>query len=138
MMVSSLAQRATTGRAFAPAAAPRVLSPQSIRPVVLRRYKEGEQADTSEQGSKAPKNPITGQRLTPISSPKEGYQATEVNLGESEAISGRGDIRINQQLGAQSGGRPFGGEFILSGTPFRKAIHISTACPGQFGLGSTS
>jgi hypothetical protein len=78
--------------------------------VVLRAYKEGEQADTSQQGSKAPKNPLTGQRLTPISSEKEGYQATEVNVGESEKLSGRGDIRINQQLGAQPGGRSFGGE----------------------------
>ena len=105
MMVSSLAQRAATGRALAPAAAPRVLSPQSIRPVVLRRYKEGEQADTSEQGSKAPRNPITGQRLTPISSEKEGYQATE-QIPQSEATS----ARINKQLGAQPGGRPFGGK----------------------------
>lgn len=106
MMVSSLAQRAATGRALAPAAAPRVLTPQTIRPIVLRRYKEGEQADTSGQGSKAPRNPLTGQRLTPVSNPqKEGYQATE-QIPQSEATS----ARINQQLGAQPGGRPFGGK----------------------------
>lgn len=110
MMVSSLAQRAATGRALAPAAAPRVLTPQTIRPIVLRRYKEGEQADTSGQGSKAPRNPLTGQRLTPVSNPqKEGYQATE-QIPQSEATS----ARINQQLGAQPGGRPFGGKWSLT------------------------
>ena len=100
-----LAQRAATGRAVAPAVAPRVFVPQTCRPVVLRRYKEGEQADTSGQGSKAPRNPITGQRLTPISSEKEGYQATE-QIPQSEATS----ARINKQLGGQSEGRAFGGK----------------------------
>jgi hypothetical protein len=73
---------------------------------VLRRYREGEQADSSQQGSKAPKNPITGQPLEPVSNTsKEGYQATE-QIPQSEATS----ARINQQLGAQAGGRSFGGE----------------------------
>ena len=105
MMASSLAQRAATGRALAPAAAPRVFAPRPSRPV-LRRFREGEQADTSEQGSKAPRNPITGQRLTPVSNPqKEGYQATE-QIPQSEATS----ARINKQLDAQPSGRPFGGK----------------------------
>jgi hypothetical protein len=85
------------------AAAPRPFL-LTARPV-LRRYKEGEQADTSGQGSKAPKNPLTGQPLTPIQSQKEGYQATE-QIPQSEATS----ARINKQLDAQPGGRPFGGE----------------------------
>jgi hypothetical protein len=108
MAFSQLAQRgaAATGRALAPAAAPRAFAPLPSRRVVLRRFKEGEQADTSEQGSKAPRNPLTGQRLTPVSNPqKEGYLATE-QIPQSEATS----ARINTQLDAQPGGRPFGGK----------------------------
>jgi hypothetical protein len=88
------------------AAAPRPF----LRPArpMLRRYQEGEQADTSGQGSKAPKNPLTGQPLTPIQSKKEGYQATE-QIPQSEATS----ARINKQLDAQPGGRPFGGKCML-------------------------
>jgi hypothetical protein len=82
-------------------------SPQlpAVRPrsLVLRRFKEGEQADTSQQGEKAPKNPITGQPLTPVTNKdKEGYQAT-VLAGQSEDTS----ARIMGQLGGQDG-RPFG------------------------------
>ena len=72
----------------------------------MRRFREGEQADNSEQGSKAPRNPITGQRLTPVSNPqKEGYQATE-QIPQSDATS----ARINKQLDTQPSGRPFGGK----------------------------
>ena len=128
MMASSLAQRAATGRAaLAPAAAPRVFAPRPSRPVVLRRFREGEQADTSEQGSKAPRNPITGQRLTPVSNPqKEGYQATE-QIPQSDATS----ARINKQLGAQPSGRPFGGEQTRSAEGMRAiccCISISQSC----------
>jgi hypothetical protein len=65
---------------------------------------EGEQADTSQQGGKAPKNPITGEPLTPVQNKdKEGYQAT-VLAGQSEETS----ARIMKQLDGQDG-RPFGG-----------------------------
>ena len=121
MMASSLAQRAATGRALAPAAAPRVFVPRPSRPVVLRRFREGEQADTSEQGSKAPRNPITGQRLTPVSNPqKEGYQATE-QIPQSDATS----ARVNKQLDAQPSGRPFGGEQTRSAEGMRAIYRIS-------------
>jgi hypothetical protein len=71
----------------------------------LSTTQEGEQADTSEQGQKAPKNPLTGQPLTPVTNKdKEGYQAT-VLAGQSEDTS----ARIMGQLGGQDG-RPFGGE----------------------------
>jgi hypothetical protein len=72
---------------------------------MLLLLQEGEQADTSEQGQKAPKNPLTGQPLTPVTNKdKEGYQAT-VLAGQSEDTS----ARIMGQLGGQDG-RPFGGE----------------------------
>ena len=65
---------------------------------------EGEQADTSQQGGKAPKNPITGEPLTPVQNKeKEGYQAT-VLAGQSDETS----ARIMKQLDGQDG-RPFGG-----------------------------
>jgi hypothetical protein len=67
---------------------------------------EGEQADTTQQGGKAPKNPITGEPLTPVTNKdKEGYQAT-VLAGQSEETS----ARVMKQLDAQPDGRPFGGE----------------------------
>jgi hypothetical protein len=67
---------------------------------------EGEQADTSQQGGKAPKNPITGDPLTPVTNKdKEGYQAT-VLAGQSDETS----ARIMKQLDGQDG-RPFGGGF---------------------------
>ena len=69
---------------------------------------EGEQADTSQQGGKAPKNPITGEPLTPVQNKdKEGYQAT-VLAGQSDETS----ARIMKQLDGQDG-RPFGGRFTL-------------------------
>jgi hypothetical protein len=68
---------------------------------------EGEQADTSQQGGKAPKNPITGEPLTPVQNKdKEGYQAT-VLAGQSEDTS----ARIMKQLDGQDG-RPFGGGLL--------------------------
>jgi hypothetical protein len=71
----------------------------------LPHTQEGEQADTSQQGGKAPKNPITGEPLTPVQNKdKEGYQAT-VLAGQSEETS----ARIMGQLDGQDG-RPFGGE----------------------------
>lgn len=72
----------------------------------LSLLQEGEQADTSGQGSKAPKNPITGQRLEPVTDvKKEGYQAQQ-GVGQTNETS----ARIMGQLGAQEGGRSFGGE----------------------------
>jgi hypothetical protein len=77
---------------------------------MLLLLQEGEQADTSEQGQKAPKNPLTGQPLTPVTNKdKEGYQAT-VLAGQSEDTS----ARIMGQLGGQDG-RPFGGESLSVG-----------------------
>jgi hypothetical protein len=71
---------------------------------VLYTMQEGEQADTSQQGGKAPKNPITGEPLTPVQNKdKEGYQAT-VLAGQSDETS----ARIMKQLDGQDG-RPFGG-----------------------------
>jgi hypothetical protein len=65
---------------------------------------EGDQVDTSQQGGKAPKNPITGEPLTPVQNKdKEGYQAT-VLAGQSDETS----ARIMKQLDGQDG-RPFGG-----------------------------
>lgn len=124
-----LAQRTSMGRALAPAITPRLLAPaRTTRPVVLRRYKEGEQADTSQQGSKAPKNPITGERLQPVSDPrKEGYQATE-QIPQSEATT----ARINQQLEAQPGGRDFSGECMI----FSSAAWAA-ACPAWVAPAST-
>ncbi len=53
----------------------------------------------------APKNPITGQRLTPVDDVrKEGYQAGQL-AGQSDETK----ARIMSQLGPQDGGRPFGG-----------------------------
>lgn len=89
-----------------PAPAFRLLT-LSCRPVhpLLSPTQEGEQADTSQQGGKAPKNPITGEPLTLVQNKdKEGYQAT-VLAGQSEDTS----ARIMGQLDGQ-GGRPFGGE----------------------------
>jgi hypothetical protein len=72
--------------------------------VGLLLLQEGEQVDTSQQGQKAPKNPITGEPLTPVTNKdKEGYQAT-VLAGQSEDTS----ARIMGQLDGQDG-RPFGG-----------------------------
>jgi hypothetical protein len=65
---------------------------------------EGEQADTSQQGGKAPKNPITGEPLQPVEKKSESYQS-QVLAGQSDETS----ARIMKQLGAQPGGRPFGG-----------------------------
>lgn len=68
------------------------------------KQQEGEQADTTQQGGKAPKNPITGEPLTPVTNKgKEGYEAT-VLAGQSEDTS----ARIMKQLDGQDG-RPFGG-----------------------------
>jgi hypothetical protein len=73
--------------------------------VLLSCLQEGEQADITEQGGKAPKNPITGEPLTPVDNKaKEGYQAT-VLAGQSDETS----ARIMKQLDGQDG-RPFGGE----------------------------
>ena len=72
--------------------------------VFLYTMQEGEQADTSQQGGKAPKNPITGEPLTPVQNKdKEGYQAT-VLAGQSDETR----ARIMKQLDGQDG-RPFGG-----------------------------
>jgi len=69
---------------------------------------EGEQADTTEQGGEAPKNPITGEPLTPVQNKdKEGYQAT-VLAGQSDETS----ARVMKQLGPQEGGRSFGGRLL--------------------------
>jgi hypothetical protein len=54
----------------------------------------------------APKNPITGEPLTPVTNKdKEGYQASTL-AGQSEDTH----ARIMGQLDAQPGGRSFGGE----------------------------
>lgn len=54
----------------------------------------------------APKNPITGQPLTPVTNArKDGYQATQGAGQASETHA-----RIFDQLGAQPNGRSFGGE----------------------------
>ncbi|WIA19485.1 hypothetical protein OEZ85_004097 [Tetradesmus obliquus] len=85
-------------------AAPRSATPVLPRRLVVRKFKEGEQADTSQQGSKAPKNPITGERLTPVDDVrKEGYQAGQV-AGQSENTK----ARIMGQLDGQDGRLPFG------------------------------
>jgi hypothetical protein len=74
------------------------------RSLVIRKFKEGDQVDTSGQGQNAPKNPITGQRLTPVENPqKEGYQAGQL-AGQTDETK----ARIMSQLGAQQDGRPFG------------------------------
>ena len=66
------------------------------------------QVDTSRQGGKAPRNPITGDRLTPVQDPqREGYQATQ-QVPQSGATS----ARIFKQLDAEPEGRPFGGETL--------------------------
>jgi hypothetical protein len=54
----------------------------------------------------APKNPITGEPLTPVTDVrKEGYQAGQV-VGQSENTK----ARIMSQLDGQDGSLPFGGE----------------------------
>lgn len=73
---------------------------------VVRRYKDKDsQAQEEVQGSKAPRNPITGQRLQNIESPKEGYEAVEYTAKGDK--SGAGGARITDQLGAQADGRSF-------------------------------
>jgi hypothetical protein len=82
----------------------------------LCQLQEGEQADTSQQGQKAPKNPITGEPLTPVTNKdKEGYQATTL-AGQSEETH----ARIFDQLDGQ-GGRPFGGRSKASCDTLRQA-----------------
>jgi hypothetical protein len=82
---------------------------------------EGEQADTSQQGGKAPKNPITGEPLTPVQNKdKEGYQAT-VLAGQSDETS----ARIMKQLDGQDG-RPFGGR--CSTPPGATIVTVICAC----------
>ena len=86
------------------------LSPSLTIALVLPRLQEGEQADTTQQGGKAPKNPITGEPLTPVSNKdKEGYQAT-VLAGQSDETS----ARVMSQLEGQPGGRPFGGGLLAA------------------------
>jgi hypothetical protein len=85
--------------------------------VLLLCLQEGEQADTTEQGQKAPKNPITGESLTPVTNKgKEGYEAT-VLAGQSEETS----ARIMKQLDGQDG-RPFGGELRLHWAQHHKVV----------------
>jgi hypothetical protein len=56
--------------------------------------------------SQAPKNPITGEPLTPVTNKdKEGYQASTL-AGQTEDTK----ARIFGQLEGQPGGRPFGSE----------------------------
>jgi hypothetical protein len=74
------------------------------RSLVIRKFKEGDQVDTQGQGQKAPKNPITGEALKPVSDPRrEGYQATQ-GAGQTAETH----ARIFDQLGAQPQGRSFG------------------------------
>eukprot|EP00879_Flechtneria_rotunda_P000204 GHRR01000276.1.p1 GENE.GHRR01000276.1~~GHRR01000276.1.p1 ORF type:complete len:210 (+),score=69.26 GHRR01000276.1:190-819(+) len=98
MLAKSVSNRA----AVAPAAGCK--SVPALRTSVIRRFKEGDQADTSGQGSKAPKNPITGQPLQPVQdTKKEGYQAVQ-GVGQTDDTQ----ARIMGQLGAQPDGRSFG------------------------------
>ncbi len=92
---------------------------------------EGEQVDTSEQGGKAPKNPLTGQPLTPVTDKnKEGYQAT-VLAGQSDETS----ARIMKQLPGPDG-RPFGGRFCGDGLfwHIHNCIHLLLLCFILLGL----
>ncbi|KAF6259858.1 hypothetical protein COO60DRAFT_1294652 [Scenedesmus sp. NREL 46B-D3] len=85
-------------------AAPRSATPVLPRRLVVRKFKEGDQVDTSQQGGKAPKNPITGEPLTPVTNKdKEGYQASTL-AGQTDDTQ----ARIFGQLDGQPGGRPFG------------------------------
>eukprot|EP00879_Flechtneria_rotunda_P000032 GHRR01000054.1.p1 GENE.GHRR01000054.1~~GHRR01000054.1.p1 ORF type:complete len:210 (+),score=70.09 GHRR01000054.1:192-821(+) len=98
MLAKSVANRA----AVAPAAGRKGVP--ALRTSVIRRFKEGDQVDTSGQGSKAPKNPITGQPLQPVQdTKKEGYQAVQ-GVGQTDDTQ----ARIMGQLGAQPDGRSFG------------------------------
>jgi hypothetical protein len=75
--------------------------------VAILQDDDANQADTSTPG-KAPKNPLTGERLTPVTDvTKEGYQATQQINQKVEAGT---SARILSQLPAQPEGRPFGGE----------------------------
>jgi hypothetical protein len=90
---------------------------------------EGEQADTSQQGGKAPKNPITGEPLTPVTNKgKEGYQAT-VLAGQSDETS----ARIMKQLGGQDGRPLGGGQWLLlshcSSQVVLRPYAFHNACP---------
>jgi hypothetical protein len=59
----------------------------------------------------APKNPITGEPLTPVSDVrKEGYQAGQA-IGQTENTK----ARVLSQLDGQPGGRPFGGKGMRVG-----------------------
>jgi hypothetical protein len=70
----------------------------------------------------APKNPITGEPLTPVTNKdKEGYQASTL-AGQSEDTH----ARIMGQLDAQPGGRSFGGEALFTGWPAGTAVVLLT------------
>eukprot|EP00775_Hariotina_reticulata_P009350 gene9350-9513_t len=97
MLASSVSSRVVASRPAAKHALPQRGA------LVVRRFKEGEQVDTSGQGGKAPKNPITGEPLTPVDPKKEGYQA-DMLAGQTADTK----ARIMSQLDAQPGGRPFG------------------------------
>jgi len=75
MLSNSITRRAVASTGSRLAAGKPALLP-SRGALVIRRFKEGEQADTSGQGGKAPKNPITGEPLTPVDPKKEGYQVS--------------------------------------------------------------
>lgn len=61
---------------------------------------------TKPPNPQAPKNPITGEPLTPVTNKdKEGYQASTL-AGQTDDTK----ARIFSQLDAQPGGRPFGGK----------------------------
>ena len=60
----------------------------------------------SHKTTQAPKNPITGEPLTPVTNKdKEGYQASTL-AGQTDDTK----ARIMGQLDGQPGGRAFGGE----------------------------
>lgn len=55
--------------------------------------------------TQTPKNPVTGEPLTPADPRKEGYQATQ-SIPQGRQAS----ARVLDQLDAKPEGRPFGGE----------------------------
>jgi len=76
MLANSINRRAVASTGSRPAAGKLPLPKRGA--LVVRRFKEGEQVDTSGQGGKAPKNPITGEPLTPVDPKKEGYQVSDL------------------------------------------------------------